>query len=202
MENKKDEFNEYCDYIVKSGPFDGYNAIEHIIHGKQDTTVVADNMQTVHNFCSNNYSGLAGDKRMVEAATEIMKTHGYGLASAPLMCGYQNIHKKLEKVIAKFHGVEDALLYPSGYHTNVGLFQACFNSLDCVFSDQENHASIIDGIRLWRAKKFVYKHLDTKDLEEKLKQSEEYRFKCIVTEGIFSMEADILNLQEYVRLAK
>ncbi|CAI2369794.1 unnamed protein product [Moneuplotes crassus] len=203
MEKKaQDEFVEYCDFIVKSGPFDGYQAVEHIIHGKQGSTVVADNMQTVHNFCSNNYSGLAGDPRMVEAAAETMKTHGYGLSSAPLMCGYQDIHKKLERVIADFHGTEDAILYPSGYHTNLGLFQACFNENDALFSDQENHASIIDGMRLCKAKKFVYKHLDTKHLEEQLKKADEYRFKCIVTEGIFSMEADILDLQEYVRIAK
>jgi 7-keto-8-aminopelargonate synthetase-like enzyme len=139
---------------------------------------------------------------MVKAAEETMKTHGYGLSSAPLMCGYQNIHKELEKKIAEFHGVEDAILYPSGYHTNVGTFQACFGQEDAIFSDAENHASIIDGIRLSKAKKFVYRHLDTKHLEEQLKEAQDYRFRCIVTEGIFSMEADILDLKEYVRIAK
>jgi glycine C-acetyltransferase len=201
MENS-DPFSEYCKYVVEAGPFDGFKAIEHVIHGKQASTVVADNMQTVHNFCSNNYSGLASDPRIVQAAEDTLKTHGYGLSSAPLMCGFQNIHKTLEKKIAEFHGTEDAILYPSGYHTNLGVFQACFTSEDAIFSDQENHASIIDGIRLSRAKKFVYRHLDLEHLEEQLKSAQDYRFRCIVTEGIFSMEADILELDKYVALAK
>ena len=201
MENE-DEFVQYCSFVVESGPFDGYRALEHIIHGKQDTVVVADNMQTVNNFCSNNYSGLASDPRIIKAAEDTLKTHGYGLSSAPLMCGYQNIHKQLERKIAEYHGTEDALLYPSGYHTNLGTFQACFNEQDAIFSDTENHASIIDGIRLSKAKKFVYRHLDIDQLEEQLKGAMDYRFRVIVTEGIFSMEADILDLKAYVALAK
>lgn len=203
MEEKQyDPFTEMCKFVVDSGPFDGFRAVEHIIHGKQATTVIADNMQTVHNFCSNNYSGLASDERIIAAAEETMKTHGYGLSSAPLMCGFQNIHKKLEKELAKFHGTEDAILFPSGYHTNVGVFQACFTDQDAIFSDQENHASIIDGIRLCRSKKYVFRHLDLEHLEEQLKSAQEYRFRCIVTEGIFSMEADILDLPKYIALAK
>lgn len=201
MDNE-DPFIQYCDFVVKAGPFSGYCALEHIIHGKQDATVVADNMQTVNNFCSNNYSGLASDERIVQAAADTLKTHGYGLSSAPLMCGYQDIHKKLEKVIAKFHGTEDAILYPSGYHTNLGVFQACFGPEDALFSDQENHSSIIDGMKLSKAKKFVYRHMDIDHLEEQLKTADDYRFKCIVTEGIFSMEADILDLKAYLALAK
>lgn len=203
MEKKEEHpFVQYCDFIVESGPFDGLRALEHIIHGKQNSTVVADNNQTVHNFCSNNYSGLASDPRIVKAAEETLKTHGYGLSSAPLMCGFQDIHKKLEKELAKFHSTEDTLLYPSGYHTNVGVFQACFNKEDAIFSDAENHASIIDGIRLSKAKKYVYRHLDIDHLEEQLKKAQDYRFRCIVTEGCFSMEADILDLPKYIALAK
>lgn len=204
MENntEQDPFVEYCSFITESGPFDGFKAVERVIHGKQATTVVADNNQTVHNFCSNNYSGLASDPRIVKAAEDTLKTHGYGLSSAPLMCGFQNIHKKLEQELAKFHGTEDTLLYPSGYHTNVGVFQACFNQQDAIFSDAENHASIIDGIRLSKAKKYVYRHLDLEHLEEQLKAAQDYRFRCIVTEGIFSMEADILDLPKYIELAK
>lgn len=200
--DREDEFLNYCQFIVDSGPFSGHKAKEHIIQGKQDTVVEIDQYNTVLNFCSNNYSGLASDPRIIEAAERTLKTHGYGMSSAPLMCGFQNLHKELERRIARFHGTEDSILYPSGYHTNVGVFQACFNENDAIFSDRENHASIIDGIRLSKAKKFVYKHLDLEQLEEQLKNAQDYRFKCIVTEGIFSMEADILDLPAYVALAK
>ena len=201
-QSPNEQFTDMCKMIVENGPFDGFRAVEHIIHGKQDTTVVADNMQTVHNFCSNNYSGLAGDPRIIQAAKDTMDTHGYGMSSAPLMCGFQNIHKKLERALADFHGTEDTILFPSGYHTNVGVYQACFNEDDAIFSDQENHASIIDGIRLCKAKKYVFRHLDLEHLEEQLKSAQDYRYRCIVTEGIFSMEADILDLPKYIALAK
>ena len=119
-----DEFTTMCKFVVDSGPFDGYTPTEHIIRGKQDTVVTVDSGHQVVNFCSNNYSGLASDPRIVEAAAAMMKTHGYGMSSAPLMCGFQDIHKQLERALAKFHGTEDCILFPSGYHTNVGVFQA------------------------------------------------------------------------------
>jgi glycine C-acetyltransferase len=204
MENKEDELVDFCNFIVDSGPFDGYKAILHIIESKQDTIIEHSEYKTLHNFTSNNYSGLAGDSRMVEAAYETMKKYGYGMSSAPLMCGFQDIHKKLENNLSAFHSTEDTILYPSGYHTNVGLFQALFGEADAIFSDEENHASIIDGCRLSKAKTYVFRHLDLDNLEEQLKKAdaEDYRFKCIVTEGVFSMEADILDLPKYVALAK
>lgn len=204
MESKKtNDFEEYCREVFESGPYSGYKAELHVIHGKQAEVVVAnDNKQTVTNFCSNNYTGLAADDRIIEAAKKTLDTHGYGLSSAPLMCGFQDIHQKLERELTKFHGTEDTLLYPSGYHTNVGLFAACFGAEDAIFSDSENHSSIIDGVRLSRAKKFVYNHLDLEMLEEHLKNAQDYRFRCIVTEGIFSMDGDILQLPKYLALAK
>jgi len=196
-------FNEYCREVFESGPFSGYKAELHVIHGPQKDVVVANETKdTLVNFCSNNYTGLAADKRIVAAAHRTLDTHGYGLSSAPLMCGFQDIHQKLERELTKFHGTEDTLLYPSGYHTNVGLFSACFGAEDAIFSDELNHSSIIDGVKLSRAKKFVYNHLDLEDLEEKLKGAMDYRFRCIVTEGIFSMDGDILNLPKYIALAK
>ena len=196
-------FEEYCKEIFESGPFSGYKAELHVIHGPQKEVVVAnENMQTVINFCSNNYTGLAADDRIIEAARKTLDTHGYGLSSAPLMCGYQDIHQKLERMLTAFHGTQDTLLYPSGYHTNVGLFSACFGPEDAIFSDENNHSSIIDGVKLSKAKKFVYNHLDLEDLEDKLKQAQHCRFRCIVTEGIFSMEGDILELPKYIALAK
>jgi glycine C-acetyltransferase len=204
MENKgANEFNEYCKNVFESGPFSGYKAELHVIHGKQQEVVVADaSKKTLTNFCSNNYTGLAADDRIIAAAHRTLDTHGYGLSSAPLMCGFQNIHQDLEKELSKFHGTEDTILYPSGYHTNVGLFAACFGPEDAIFSDELNHSSIIDGTKLSKAKKFVYNHLDVEMLEEQLKNAQDYRFRCIVTEGIFSMDGDILNLPKYVALAK
>lgn len=204
MESKGSEsFVEYCREVFESGPFSGYKAELHVIHGKQAEIVVAnETKETVINFCSNNYTGLASDDRIIEAAKKTLDTHGYGMSSAPLMCGFQDIHQKLERELSKFHGTDDTLLYPSGYHTNVGLFAACFGSEDAIFSDENNHSSIIDGVRLSKAKKFVYRHLDLEMLEEQLKSAQDYRFRCIVTEGIFSMEGDILNLPKYVALAK
>ena len=202
MEEETDQLEEFCKFVVDSGPFDGYRAVLHILDSKQDTIVEHKEYSTLHNFTSNNYTGLAGDQRMVDAATETMKKYGYGMSSAPLMCGFQSIHQELERKLSEFHGTEDTVLYPSGYHTNVGLFQALFGENDCIFSDAENHSSIIDGCRLSKAKTFVYRHLDLDHLEEQLKKAEGYRFKCIVTEGVFSMEADILDLPKYIALAK
>lgn len=121
---QSDAFLDYCNFVVDSGPFDGYRAIEHIINSKQDTIVDAKGVGIVYNFCSNNYSGLAGDPRMVEAATEAMHKYGFGLSSTPFVSGYQDIHKQLESKIADFHGTEDSILFASGYHTNAGVFQA------------------------------------------------------------------------------
>ena len=202
MEDKPNNLAEYCQFVVDSGPFDGHKAILHVIDSKQDAVIDHKEYNTLINFTSNNYSGLAGDQRMVDAATETMKKFGYGMSSAPLMCGFQTIHQELEARLSDFHGTEDTVLYPSGYHTNVGLFNALFGKYDCIFSDAENHASIIDGCRLSKAKTFVYRHLDIDHLEELLQQAEDYRFKCIVTEGVFSMEADILDLPKYIALAK
>lgn len=196
-------FEEHCKEVFESGPFSGYKAELHVIYGKQKEIVVAgDTQETVTNFCSNNYTGLAADDRIIQAAKDTMDTHGYGLSSAPLMCGFQDIHQTLEKKLSKFHGTEDTLLYPSGYHTNVGVFSACFGREDAIFSDENNHSSIIDGIKLSKARKHVYDHLDIAMLEEQLKTAMDCRFRCIVTEGIFSMDGDILNLPKYIALAK
>ncbi|CAI2360331.1 unnamed protein product [Moneuplotes crassus] len=203
---KDNGFDEYCREVFEDGPFSGYHAEIHVIHGKQKDVVVANDIEgkakRVINFCSNNYTGLAADDRIIAAAKRTLDTHGYGLSSAPLMCGFQDIHQQLERELSEFHGTDDTLLYPSGYHTNVGLFAACFGEEDAIFSDALNHASIIDGIKLSKAKRFVFRHLDLDHLEEQLKAASDYRFKCIVTEGIFSMDGDILELPKYVALAK
>jgi len=196
-------FSKHCETAFDNLPFYNYKKEIHAIHGKQQDIVVAnDTLDTLVNFCSNNYTGLAADDRIIAAAKRTLDTHGYGLSSAPLMCGFQDIHQKLEKELSAFHGTEDTCLYPSGYHSNLGIFAACFGSEDAVFSDELNHSSIIDGIRLCKAKKYVFDHLDLEMLEEQLKDAQDCRFRCIVTEGIFSMDGDIVNLPKYLALAK
>lgn len=154
------------------------------------------------NFCANNYLGLAGRQELVNAGKKALEKWGFGLSSVRFICGTQEIHKELEKKVAKFMGYEDAILYSSCYDANTGLFQSILTDQDAVFSDELNHASIIDGIRLTKAERFIYKNSDMKDLEEKLKQTQNKRLRLIITDGVFSMEGGIANLKEIVELAQ
>lgn len=130
-----------------------------------------------------------------------METRGFGVASAPLMCGYTDIHKELEDELTSFHGTDATVLYPSGYHANLGFFHACFGSGDLIISDSKNHASIVDGIRLSKAKKSIYKHIDFDHLESILQDAQgSYGYICVVTEGVYSMDADIIDLKRVVEL--
>jgi glycine C-acetyltransferase len=139
---------------------------------------------------------------MIECAKKTLDERGYGMASAPLMCGQQDIHKALEEELAAFHGTEKAVIFPSGYQANLGFFATMFTSEDIIISDQYNHASIVDGIKLCKAKKTIYRHHNLKDLEKKLKASQNFRQRCVVTEGVFSMEATIVDLKPIVALCK
>ena len=156
----------------------------------------------VLNFCANNYLGLADNMRVRAAAKKAIDSHGFGMASVRFICGTQDIHKKLEKRIAQFHKMEDAILYPSAFDANAGFFEAALAPEDAIISDELNHASIIDGIRLSKPKKYRYKHLDLADLEKCLKESNKARMRVIVTDGVFSMDGDIAPLPEIVALAK
>ena len=138
---------------------------ERVITSPQGMEIDA-NGQRVLNFCANNYLGLASNPRVVKAAKDVMDTHGFGMASVRFICGTQNIHKELESRIAKFHKVDDAILYPSGFDSNAGFFEAVLTADDAIISDELNHASIIDGIRLCKAKRHRYKHLDMNELEQ------------------------------------
>ena len=160
------------------------------------------NGQKVLNFCANNYLGLANHPRVMASAKKTIDTHGFGLASVRFICGTQDIHKQLEGRIARFHKKEDAILYPSCFDANAGFFEACLTDEDAIISDELNHASIIDGIRLCKAKRFRYKHLDMKDLERCLSESKDCRLRVIVTDGVFSMDGDIAPLPDIVGLAK
>src|SRR6201747_276022 len=160
------------------------------------------NGKKVLNFCANNYLGLSGDARVIAAAKKAMDTHGYGLSSVRFICGTQNIHKELEKKIAEFLGTEDTILYAAAFDANGGVFEPLFNEQDAIISDELNHASIIDGVRLCKAQRQRYKHDDMSDLEEQLKATADCRHRIIVTDGAFSMDGTIAQLNKICALAE
>ena len=155
------------------------------------------------NFCANNYLGLSSHPEVIAAGKEALDSHGAGLSSVRFICGTMDIHIKLEKQIAAFHSKDDAILYASCFDANAGLFEALLKPEDVVFSDELNHASIIDGIRLCKAQKYRYKHLDMSDLESQLKSTQaKARMKLIVTDGVFSMDGDMAPMKRIVELAE
>lgn len=153
------------------------------------------------NFCANNYLGLSGTKELEHASDEALKRWGFGLASVRFICGTQGIHKELEAATAQFLGTEDAVLYSSCFMANVGLFQTFFGPEDAIISDELNHASIIDAVRLSKAERHVYKHMDMMDLEEKLKVTAGKRLTVIATDGVFSMDGHVAPLKDICDLA-
>lgn len=167
------------------------------------SSAVADG-RTVLNFCANNYLGLSNHPTLVAAAHAALDTHGFGLSSVRFICGTQDIHKQLERRIAAFHGQEDAILYPSCFDANAGLFEALLGPEDAILSDELNHASIIDGVRLCKASRFRYKHADPADLEAKLVEANAAgaRVKLVATDGVFSMDGTIAPLPEIVDVAR
>lgn len=154
------------------------------------------------NFCANNYLGLSNNKELIEAAKSSLDNRGYGMSSVRFICGTQDLHKQLESSISLFHSKEDSILYSSCWDANGGFFETILNEKDAVISDALNHASIIDGIRLCKAKRLRYKHMDMNELEEKLKECSDARLKFIVTDGVFSMDGDIAPLDKIVNLAQ
>lgn len=154
------------------------------------------------NFCANNYLGLANHPELVQAAQSGLATHGFGLASVRFICGTQDIHKQLEQKISGFFGTDDTILYNSCFDANTGLFETLLGSQDAIISDELNHASIIDGIRLCKAKRFVYKHADITDLEQKLQEAADARFRLVITDGVFSMQGDLAPLPEICDLVE
>ncbi|KAG2387681.1 hypothetical protein C9374_001275 [Naegleria lovaniensis] len=156
----------------------------------------------VLNFCANNYLGLSDHPELIKAAKKALDTHGMGLSSVRFICGTQDIHKELETKISEFHGTEDTILYPSCFDANGGLFECLLNEEDAVISDALNHASIIDGIRLCKAQRFRYKHMDMADLEKILQETQSARTRLIATDGVFSMDGDVAPLPEIVKLAE
>ncbi len=194
----KNRLIEELNEINKSGRFKN----ERIIKSAQGSEIKIKKNKKVLNFCSNNYLGLASNKTVIKKASKILKSHGYGLSSVRFICGTQDIHKKLEEKISKFLGTEDTILYAAAFDANGGLFEPLFGEEDAIISDALNHASIIDGIRLCKAKRFRYKHNDMNDLEKQLISAKKSRSKIIVTDGVFSMDGTVAQLNKICHLAE
>ncbi|KAL8602931.1 hypothetical protein ACOMHN_057241 [Nucella lapillus] len=175
---------------------------ERVIVSAQGPTIsVQGQSRGILNFCSNNYLGLSSHPAVIEAGKKALDTHGAGLSSVRFICGTQDIHKELEEKIARFHGKEDAILYISCFDANAGIFEVLLSPEDAVISDELNHASIIDGIRLCKAQKLRYKHRDMKDLKSQLTNSASQRQRLIVTDGVFSMDGNVAPLRDICDLA-
>jgi len=175
---------------------------ERIITSPQGAEITV-NGNTVLNFCANNYLGLSSHPRVIQAAKDALDTHGFGMSSVRFICGTQDIHKTLEKKIAEFYGTDDTILYAAAFDANGGVFEPLLGELDCIISDELNHASIIDGVRLCKAARYRYKNNDMADLETQLKAAQDagHRFKLIVTDGVFSMDGYVAQMDKICDLA-
>ncbi len=182
---------------------DGLYKRERIITSSQDAEIVA-NGKKLLNFCANNYLGLSNHPEVIKASQSTMDTHGYGMSSVRFICGTQDIHKNLENKISEFLGMEDTILYAAAFDANGGVFEPLFTDQDAIISDELNHASIIDGVRLCKAARYRYKNNNMEDLEAQLKAASEknHRFKIIVTDGVFSMDGIVANLKGVCDLAE
>ena len=175
---------------------------ERIITSPQNSAINTNKDKDIINLCANNYLGLSSHPEIINAAKKTIDSHGYGMSSVRFICGTQDIHKKLEKVISQFLGTEDTILYAAAFDANGGVFEPLFGPEDAIISDELNHASIIDGIRLCKAERHRYSHNDMMSLEEKLKLTKNNRVKIIVTDGVFSMDGTIAQLDKIYALAK
>ncbi len=193
----KDHLNREIESIKDSGLYKN----ERVITTPQGAEIKVQTGETVLNFCANNYLGLSSHPKVVSAAQEALGTHGYGMSSVRFICGTQDIHKELEGKIAQFFGMEDTILYAAAFDANGGVFEPLLTADDAIISDELNHASIIDGVRLCKAARYRYKHANMEELEEQLKAAQAQRFRLVVTDGVFSMDGDIAKLNEICDLA-
>ncbi len=201
MPKIRQTFSEHLGAEIVKLETAGYYKPEQVITSPQSAQINIVSGETVLNFCANNYLGLANHPYLIHAAKLGLDQYGYGMASVRFICGTQIEHKKLENRIANFLGMEDAILYSSCFDANAGLFETLFDENDAIISDQLNHASIIDGVRLSKASRLRYANNDMDDLEEKLKQCINSRFRLIATDGVFSMDGIIANLKDICSLA-
>ena len=175
---------------------------ERVLASRQGALVTCDDGRALINLCANNYLGLSGDEAMVQASIAATEQYGYGLSSVRFICGTQTVHKQLEQALASFLGTEDCILYAAAFDANGGLFEPLFDERDAIISDALNHASIIDGIRLCKAARYRYAHNDMADLEAQLQAAAGQRHRIIVTDGVFSMDGTIAQLDRICALAE
>jgi glycine C-acetyltransferase len=197
-------YGAFKDYLQKElGAIEaaGLFKKERQILGPQGAEISISGGRKVLNFCANNYLGLSAHPRVLEAAAQALKTHGYGMSSVRFICGTQDLHNQLEQKIADFHGTDDTILYAAAFDANGGVFEPLFGEEDAIISDALNHASIIDGVRLCKAKRYRYAHADMAELEKCLQEASAQRFRIIVTDGVFSMDGDIAPLNQICDLA-
>lgn len=180
---------------------DGLYKKERVINTPQGAIIETDTCKEVINFCSNNYLGLSSHPRVLEAAKEAIDEYGYGMSSVRFICGTQTIHKQLEEKLAQFLGTDDAILYAAAFDANGGIFEPLLGPEDAIISDQLNHASIIDGVRLCKARRYVYEHNNMEAIEQKLQEASDAEVKIIATDGVFSMDGTIAQLDAICNLA-
>lgn len=200
--NYKDHLQKELGSIKESGLFKRERILTTPVGAEVRVSTGAGGDEASLILCANNYLGLSSHPKVIEAAKKALDTHGYGMSSVRFICGTQNIHKKLEEKISHFLGTEDTILYAACFDANGGVFEALFGEQDAVISDELNHASIIDGVRLCKGVRYRYKHSNMEDLEEQLRQSQAQRFRIIVTDGVFSMDGDIARLKQICDLAE
>ena len=187
--------------IIQGIKDDGLYKAERIITSPQSAHIELPGGQKVINFCANNYLGLADHPEIIKAAKKALDTHGFGMASVRFICGTQDLHKDLESRISRFFGTEDTILYTSCFDANAGLFETILDKDDAIISDELNHASIIDGVRLCKAQRHRYKNSNMAELEQILKDTQDCKQRLIVTDGVFSMDGTIAKLKEITDLA-
>jgi glycine C-acetyltransferase len=194
-------YKKHIDNILKEIKDAGLYKNERIIISPQGAEIELDTGQKVLNFCANNYLGLSNNPRLIEAARSAMDDHGYGMSSVRFICGTTDLHKKLERKIARFFNTEDTILYAACFDANGGVFEPLLTEEDAIISDALNHASIIDGVRLCKAQRYRYANADMEDLEKQLRLAQSQRFRLIVTDGVFSMDGNVAPLKKIVELA-
>lgn len=196
-ETLKPDLEQQLAEIQEAGLFKN----ERIITTPQGANIDTTQQAHVLNFCANNYLGLSAHPKVIEAAKAAIDTHGYGMSSVRFICGTQDIHKELERKISEFLGTEDTILYAAAFDANGGVFEPLFDADSAIISDALNHASIIDGVRLCKAQRFRYEHNNMEDLEAKLQESQSAKHRIIVTDGAFSMDGTVAQLDKIVELA-
>lgn len=195
------KFQEHLQQELKNIKEAGLYKNERLIEGPQQAAIQV-NGKEVLNFCANNYLGLSNNPRLIQAAKDMMDRRGYGMSSVRFICGTQDVHKELENAISKFFKTEDTILYAACFDANGGVFEPLLTAVDAIISDALNHASIIDGVRLCKAKRYRYANADMEDLERQLQAAQEQRFRIIVTDGVFSMDGNVAPIDKICDLAE